>query len=103
MAAYVFVDVEITDNAVQAEYRQRSVEVIQAYGGRLMARGDVVESSTGELTSRRRMLALEFPSVEQARAWHQLQQGSQEQAEVRELRNRMGNIISINIVEGEEN
>ena len=103
MAAYVFVEVEITDNAVQAEYRQRSLEVIQAYGGRLMARGDVVESSTGELTSRRRMLALEFPTVEQARAWHELQQGSSEQREVRELRNRMGNIVSINIVEGEEN
>ena len=103
MPAYVFVDVEITDDAVQAEYRQRSLDVIQAYGGRLMARGDVVESSTGELTSRRRMLALEFPTVEQARAWHELQQGSSERREVRDLRNRMGNIVSINIVEGEEN
>ena len=101
MPAYLFVDVEITDDAAQAEYRGRSLGVIEAYGGRLMARGDVVESTAGELTSRRRMLALEFPSLEQARAWRDLRQASAEQTEVREIRNRMGNIVSISIVEGE--
>lgn len=103
MPAYVFVDVEITDDAAQTEYRERSVEVIQSYGGRIMARGDVVDSTAGELTSRRRMLALEFPTLEQARAWRDLRQASQEQTEVREIRNRMGNVISISIVEGENN
>ena len=102
MAAYVFVDVEITDNAAQAEYRQRSVQVIQSYGGRIMARGDVVDSTSGNSSSRRRMLALEFPSLEQARAWRDLSHASAEQTEVREIRNRMGNVLSINIVEGED-
>lgn len=101
MAAYVFVEVEITDNAAQAEYRERSVGVIETYGGRIMARGDVVESSAGELASRRRMLALEFPDLEQARAWRDLRQATPEQTEVRSIRNRMGNIVSISIVEGE--
>ena len=103
MPAYVFVDVEITDDAAQAEYRERSVEVIQSYGGRIMARGDVVDSTAGELASRRRMLALEFPTLEQPRAWRDLRQASAEQTEVREIRNRMGNVISISIVEGENN
>ena len=66
MPEYVLVDVETTDDAARAEYRGRSLRVIEAYGGRLMARGDVVESTAGELTSRRRMLALEFPTLEQA-------------------------------------
>ncbi len=101
MAAYVFVEVEITDNTAQAEYRERSVSVIEAYGGRIMARGDVVESSAGELATRRRMLALEFPDLEQARAWRDLRQASAEQTEVRNIRNRMGNVVSISIVEGE--
>ncbi len=101
MPAYVFVEVEITDDAAQAEYRQRSVGVIEAYGGRIMARGDVVDSSAGEPSSRRRMLALEFPNLEQARAWRDLSQASAEQSEVRSIRNRMGNVVSISIVEGE--
>ena len=103
MPAYVFVEVEITDNAAQAEYRERSVAVIEAYGGRIMARGDVVDSTAGELASRRRMLALEFPTLEQARAWRDLRQASSEQSEVRSIRNRMGNVVSISIVEGEAN
>lgn len=101
MPEYVLVDVETTDDAAQAEYRGRSLRVIEAYGGRLMPRGDVVESTDGELTSRRRMLALKFPTLEQARSWRDLRHASPEQMEVREIRNRMGNIVSISIVEGE--
>ena len=97
----MFVEIEITDNAAQGEYRERSVGVIEAYGARIVARGDVVESAAGESASRRRMLALEFPTLEQARAWRNLSQASAEQPEVRSIRNRMGNVVSIIIVEGE--
>ena len=100
MAAYVFLTVEITDADAHGVYRERAPAVVEAYGGRLLARGDVVESSEGELTTRRRMLAMEFPTVQQARDWLDLKDGTPEQAEVRELRGKMGNMISINVVDG---
>ena len=102
MPAYVFINLVVTDDAAHAEYRERAPRVVEAYGGRLIARGDVVESTDGESTSRRRMMVMEFPTIEQARAWLDLRDGTPEQREVRALRDRMGNITSLNIVEGED-
>ena len=101
MATYVFVDADVIDEAAQAEYRNRAAGVVQAYGGRVMARGDVVEILDGTPAVRRRLIALEFPTVEQASAWSRLEDGTQEHQEVRELRNRAFKMNSINIVEGD--
>ena len=101
VATYMFLDVVITDDAAQAEYKERAPGVIEAYGGRILARGDVVESTDGELTSRRRLTVLEFDNLEQAKAYQELCQGSPDQLEIREIRGRMGTVNSINIVEGD--
>lgn len=100
MAAYVFVDIEVVDSEAQAEYRQRVGPMVEAYGGRVLGRGDVVEVVGGEMPSgRHRMILLEFPTVEQARGWHTLPERSPEYAELRELRNRVGNTV-LTIVDG---
>lgn len=78
MAAFVLADVEAAYDAAQTEYRERSVGVIEASGGGLMGQGNVAESTAGGLTSRRRMLALELPTLEQARARRKLHQASTE-------------------------
>ena len=101
MAAYVFMDFIVTDSDLHAEYRERAVRVQEAYGGKLMGRGDVVESTDGELTSRRRIMAVEFPTVDQAKAWLELRDGTPDQREVRELRARMGHDIRIHVVNGD--
>ena len=41
MAAYVIVDLEVTDAARFAEYRQRVPATIAAYGGRFLVRGGI--------------------------------------------------------------
>ena len=102
MATYVLAKIVVTDDAAHAEYRGRAPRVVEEYGGRLVARGDVVESTDGDSASRHRMLVMEFPTVEQARGWIDLRDGTPEQREVRELRDRMGSIVSLNIVEGED-
>jgi uncharacterized protein (DUF1330 family) len=69
MAAYAIVDVEVTDPARYAEYRQRVPATLAAYGGRFLARGGEHEVVEGHWRPRRLVL-LEFPSLAQAWRWY---------------------------------
>jgi uncharacterized protein (DUF1330 family) len=69
MAAYVIADLEVTDPARFAEYRQRVPATLAAYGGRFLVRGGVHEVAEGEWYPRR-LVVLEFPNLAQARRWY---------------------------------
>ena len=69
MPAYVIVDLEVTDPVVFEEYRQLVPATIQQYGGRYLVRGGAVESLEGGWEPKR-VVVLEFPSLEQARRWY---------------------------------
>lgn len=94
MAAYVINDMEITDPALFDEYRRLSPATVAQYGGRFLARGGRTETIEGHW-SPKRLVILEFPSVEQARAWVD----SVEYAPARALRQRASRSNLI-IVEG---
>ena len=68
MAAYVLNDMEITDPALFEEDKKLSPATVAQYGGRFLARGGRPETLEGDW-SPKRLVILEFPSVEQARAW----------------------------------
>jgi uncharacterized protein (DUF1330 family) len=68
MPAYVINDMEITDPVFFAEYRSLSPATVAQYGGRFLARGGAVESLEGDWLPSR-LVILEFPSVDQAKAW----------------------------------
>jgi uncharacterized protein (DUF1330 family) len=68
MAAYVLAHIDVTDPENYKEYIRMSPESIHQYGGRFLARGPAPEVLEGGWTPKRLVL-LEFPSVEQARAW----------------------------------
>ena len=68
MTAYVLNDMEITDPALFEEYKKLSPATVLQYGGRFLARGGRTETLEGDW-SPKRLVILEFPSVEQARAW----------------------------------
>lgn len=69
MAAYVLADIEVTDPATYEEYRRQVLPVVQKYGGRFVARGGRVEPKEGGWTPKR-MIILEFPSMERALQWY---------------------------------
>ena len=81
MAAYVIANVEVKDPVRYADYRNMVLPTIQAYGGRFLARGGVVETLEGPWQPKR-LVIVEFPSVERAKAWW----GSREYAEAKALR-----------------
>jgi uncharacterized protein (DUF1330 family) len=83
MAAYVVGEIEVTDAQAYEEYRKQVLAVVTKYGGRFIVRGGKVEALEGGW-SPKRFVALEFPSMEQARKWY----ASPEYAPLIELRKR---------------
>jgi uncharacterized protein (DUF1330 family) len=68
MSAYVVVEIEVLDPERYETYKQLAPPSIAQYGGRYVARGGQVETLEGTW-SPKRLVILEFPSVDQAKAW----------------------------------
>lgn len=68
MSAYVVVNVDVHDPDRYEEYKKLAPASIEQYGGRYIARGGRVEVMEGDWTPKR-LVILEFPSVERAKAW----------------------------------
>ncbi|MCA1642628.1 MAG: DUF1330 domain-containing protein [Acidobacteria bacterium] len=81
MPAYVVVEIEVLDAGTYETYKQLAPPAIAAYGGRYLVRGGAVETLEGDW-SPERLVLLEFPSVERAKAWW----GSGEYERARKLR-----------------
>lgn len=94
MAAFVINDMEVTDPQLLEEYKKLSPPTVQQYGGRFLARGGRTETLEGDW-SPRRLVILEFPTMQQAQAWID----SPEYAPARRLR-QLASKSNIVIVEG---
>ena len=69
MAAYLMGEIEVTDPAGYEDYRKQVLAVVTKYGGRFIVRGGTVEPLEGGW-SPKRVVALEFPSMQQARNFY---------------------------------
>ncbi len=81
MSAYVVVDVTIREPDRYPEYVRQVPDTLKPYGGRFIVRGGPTEAVEGDW-SPRRLVIIEFPSLELARAWYD----SPEYAPARSLR-----------------
>jgi uncharacterized protein (DUF1330 family) len=68
MAAYVIVNIEVTDPGPYEEYKRQAAATIAQYGGRYLVRGGAAERLEGSWVPRR-VVVLEFPSAARAREW----------------------------------
>ena len=68
MPAYVVVDIDVTDPVTYETYRGLAPATVAAYGGRYLARGGAAKPLEGTWAPTR-LVILEFPSVDQAKAW----------------------------------
>ena len=94
MAAYIVAHLEILDNEAYADYRQRVQGMIEAFGGKMLGRGDVVDVIGGEMPpGHHRIIIMEFPTLEQAREYQTLPPNHPEYAEIRALRDRTSNPV----------
>ena len=94
MSAYVVVEVEVLDAERYETYKRMVPPSLAAYGGRFVVRGGAAETLEGEW-SPKRLVIVEFPSAERAKAWW----GSPEYAEAKALRQATARTRMI-VVEG---
>jgi len=69
MPAYVIADLDVTDPTGFEEYRKVVPATIEKYGGRYLVRGGAMETLEGDWPWKR-VVVLEFPSLEQAKRWY---------------------------------
>ncbi len=94
MLAYVIVDIEVTDPLGYEEYKRLAAPTVAHFGGRYLARGGPNETLEGDWQARR-LVILEFETVEQARNWLH----SPEYAPARALRHKYANTNMV-VVQG---
>lgn len=94
MTAYVIVDIDVKDAEGYKEYVAAAPPTLTLYGGRYIARGGANETLEGEWHANR-LVILEFPSSEQAKAWL----NSPEYAPARALRHKYARTNMV-LVEG---
>ena len=68
MPAYVLSHMMLTDPVVFRQYTDHTPPTVAAYGGRFLARGNDIETLEGDPLGGR-LVILEFPDLEKARAW----------------------------------
>lgn len=83
MSAYMIFDIDVTDPEGYQEYVKLAPESVKLYGGKYIARGGQNETLEGDWQAKR-LVMLEFPSMEQAKTWL----NSQEYAPARALRHK---------------
>ena len=96
MAAYFIVDVDVQDPKSYEEYRKGVPATVAKHGGKFLVRGGAYTKLEGEW-SPKRLVVLEFPSVEQARRWYD----SADYRELKALRMKTAN-TQVVLVEGAE-
>ena len=94
MTAYIIFDIEVTDPVNYQGYKKLAAPTVALYGGKYIARGGRTEILEGDW-SPKRLVVLEFESVEKAKQWI----NSPEYSEARKLRHKYAKSQAI-VVEG---
>jgi uncharacterized protein (DUF1330 family) len=72
MAGYIIAEVEVTDTEGYEEYRKQVEGTIAAYGGKYLVRGGAAQALEGD--EPKRLVVLEFASLDRAKAWYDSQE-----------------------------
>lgn len=94
MAAYILAGIDVTNPEAYPEYARQVPPLVQRYGGRFLTRGGAIEGFEGQMPSR--VVIIEFPSIEQARAFYT----SPEYQAVIPIRQRNARTHFLGLVEG---
>jgi uncharacterized protein (DUF1330 family) len=70
MKAYAIGSVQMRDDSWVKEYAAKTEAIVTRHGGRYLVRGANMEKLEGADPLPHVMVVIEFPSMEQARAWH---------------------------------
>ena len=94
MPAYVIAGIEVTDPEAYRGYTSQVPGIVERFGGKFVVRGGQAENLEGEAP--RRLIVLEFPNVERARAFYT----SPEYQKIIPIRQRNAKTSFLTLVEG---
>ncbi|MBT4911532.1 MAG: DUF1330 domain-containing protein [Alphaproteobacteria bacterium] len=80
--AYVLVDTKISNNKNYEIYKSKAKPIAEKFGGKYLTRGGEMDVVQSDLWSPTRLVLVEFPSIEKARAFH----SSEDYADVKKIR-----------------
>ena len=80
--AYVLVDTKISNNENYEVYKSKAKPIAERFGGKYLTRGGKMDVVQSDLWSPTRLVLVEFPSIEKARAFH----SSEDYADVKKIR-----------------
>ena len=80
--AYVLVDTKISNNENYEVYKSKAKLIAEKFGGKYLTRGGEMDVVQSDLWSPTRLVLVEFPSIEKARAFH----SSEDYADVKKIR-----------------
>ncbi len=69
MAAYLIAQIDVTDPVAYEEYRKQVPATLQGHATRYLVRGGAMARLEGDWPHER-VVVIEFPSMEAARAWY---------------------------------
>lgn len=70
MKGYVIAQIDVQDPVRYADYVKLTPGTIEPFGGKFIARGGRAEKLEGDIAVNR-VVVLEFPSFQQAKAWYE--------------------------------
>jgi uncharacterized protein (DUF1330 family) len=70
MPAYAIGRLEMRDPSWRTEYGPKTAALVQKHGGKYLVRGGKMERLEGDGKLPSTIVVLEFPSMEQAKAWY---------------------------------
>ncbi|KAA0107627.1 DUF1330 domain-containing protein [Methylobacterium sp. P1-11] len=70
MVAYLIVDIDVQDQERFARYREAVPPVVAKFGGRYLVKAGTLHSMEGDFELKR-LVILEFPSMDAARAFYE--------------------------------
>jgi uncharacterized protein (DUF1330 family) len=94
VAAYVIVDLTVTDPAAFQQYASRIVDVVENCGGKYIVASENIERLEGDWRPQR-LVVIQFESITRAKLWLQ----HDHYGELREIRHRAAKTNMI-VVEG---
>lgn len=68
MAAYLIVDTKLENPSAYEEYKTKARPIIEKFGGKYLARGGAMEILENDLWAPSRLVLIEFPDREKAKA-----------------------------------
>ena len=80
--AYVLVDTKISNSENYEMYKIKAKPIAEKFGGKYLTRGGDMDIVQNDLWSPTRLVLVEFPSIDNARAFHD----SKDYADVKKIR-----------------